>query len=134
MLMTSDAEVGRGQKMRGRSSRSSIPLVFDQDALCGPIQILVLARLQRPNENSERAGAEEQSERDEQQKAGHKPDPDATASKSPVGVASLRAVVIFLGRSRAAFATTRIDEEDMASAASSGVTQPAIAIGSAIAL
>jgi len=86
--------------------------IVKQNAAGGAIEIVELPRLERPEETCETAKAERKCHWDEQQQSAH---------------ACLRA-------KRSALPTTNREELDMATAAMSGVTKPAIAIGTASAL
>lgn len=91
--------------------RGRLVRVILQDAIGGSVKILELTGLQRPQERRKPQQAEEQRDRDEPGEGGH-----------GFSLASLL-------RSLSAFAVTKIDEVDIAIAATSGVTNPAIAIG-----
>lgn len=107
--MTSASSAGRA-KNGSRIGRWFV--VIDKDADGGAIEIIILASLQRPEEEGQPAQAKQQCAGDE--------DGDAVHFELP--------------RSRSALATTMIEEPDMASAAMSGVTMPAMASGTAMTL
>lgn len=86
--------------------------VVDQNAERGAVEIIELACTQGPEEGGEAGQAKQQGDRDKEKHAIHLTAP-----------LSLRAL-----------ATTMIDEPDIASAAISGVTLPAMASGTAMAL
>ena len=86
--------------------------VVDQDTQRGAVQIVELLAVQRPEEGGEAGETKSQSDRNEDDKTGHRAAP----------------------RSLRALPTTMIEELDMASAATSGVTIPASASGTAKAL
>ena len=83
-----------------------------EDAHRGTVDVVVLTALERPQKGDQPGQAEHQRHRHQVDQDVHEPNP---------------------GRSRArnAFTVTRSEEPDMASAAISGVTRPAIAIGTA---
>lgn len=85
------------------------PVIVDQDANGGAIRVIKLAIAHRPQEGNEACAAQDQRHRNKDQKAVH------------------RAALV----SRRALATTRTDDVDMAIAATSGVTIPASASGTA---
>lgn len=91
---------------------TSIIRIVDQDAHRSALEVIKLPVAHCPEESSQTDQPEAESNRDEQQDAVHR-----TAA-----------------RSRNALATTSSDEPDMARAAMSGVTSPAIASGTAMAL
>ena len=98
------------------SSVFVLALVFGQvvvakNAVGGTIEIIELARLQRPHEGAEPRKPQQQGRRDQVDQNAH--------ALPPANLA------------RNAFVVTRIEEPDMASAAISGVTKPAMAIGTA---
>ena len=90
------------------SSRDGLVLV-DQDTERRTVEIVELARANRPEKGGQRGKAEAERERDEQGEAVHR------AAR----------------RRRRALATTSSEDPDIASAAISGVTRPAIASGTA---
>ena len=94
--------------MRG-STKIGLILIIDQDAQRRTDEIFELARTRRPEKGGETGQAERQGYRDQDDETGHRAAP----------------------RNLRAFATTSKDEPDMASAAISGVTCPAIASGTA---
>lgn len=87
-------------------------VVIDENADGGAIEIVILAGLQRPEEEGEAAKSEQQRAGDEDGEAVH----------------------LVAPRSLSALATTMIEEPDMARAAISGVTTPAMASGTAMML
>jgi len=88
-------------------------IVVGQDPVGGPVEVVVLAGAQAPNEGGEAEPAQEQGKRDQVEQVGH-------------------GAAVGGGReSRSALPTTRRDEVDMATAARSGVTRPATASGTA---
>ncbi len=93
-------------------------VLVEEDALGRPVEVLVLARAQRPEERREPEAAERERDRDEDDQRAHPP------TRSP---APRRA-------RRSALRVTTIDEADIAIAAMSGVTRPAAARGAATAL
>jgi len=101
-------------------------LLVEQDALSGAVQVVVLAALQRPEEGGKADGAKQQRDRDEIDEDIH-----AVALLSSVpGNGKARR-----GRSATAsrneLAVTRMEDDDIATAAISGVTIPAMASGTA---
>ncbi|CAN5261379.1 hypothetical protein BH10PSE14_BH10PSE14_10830 [soil metagenome] len=95
--------------MRAGELAGMFIIVVDQDANRRTVEILELRRAHSPEERGKPAKPECQRDRDEKRYAGHR----------------------VARRKRNALATTSSDEPDMASAAISGVTIPAIAIGTA---
>lgn len=91
-------------------------LVVDQDPHRGAVQILELAAPERPQERHEAEQAEQERGRDQYEQDVH-----------PKGRPPPR-------RRRSAFRVTRMDDADMAAAATIGVTRPATASGIASAL
>lgn len=84
-------------------------VVVDKDSLRRAVEIVELTAPRRPEEGGQPEEPEPERDRQEQEQAAHRAAP----------------------RSRKALATTRIELPDMASAAISGVTLPAIASGTA---
>lgn len=96
-----------------------IIVIVEKDAFGGSVEVLVLPAAQRPQEAAQRCRAEQERQGNEEDEAAHSAGttaPDATARlRSGTGTAlpALR---------RSAFTTTSTDDNDMASAAISGVT------------
>lgn len=89
-------------------------VIIAQDPVCGPIEIIELTALERPHEGCQP---------DKAQKQGSGNEVDQNAHVRPPA-----------RRARSALSVTMIEDPDMASAAISGVTKPATAIGTAIML
>jgi hypothetical protein len=89
-------------------------VVFEQDAMGDAVEIVELSRSQGPEEGGEAEQAEKQRRRDQVQDDVH----DYTRDR-------LR---------RSAFKVTTSDDDDMAMAATSGVTRPSTASGTVTAL
>ncbi len=85
-------------------------IIIEQDPAGGAIQILILARPKRPKKSGQAQSTQEQSHRNEIDEYRH----------DNLVRPSLRA-----------FAITRMEEDDIASAAISGVTNPITANGTA---
>src|SRR5690606_22206410 len=98
--------------LRKKPSHSFFVLVVDEDARGGALWILELPAAQRPEEGRQAGQAKAEGDRDQEQQAVH------------------RAERI----SRSELATTMSELPDMATAAISGVTSPAMASGTAITL
>jgi hypothetical protein len=102
-------------------------LLVEQDALGSAVQVVVLAALQRPEEGGKADGAEQQRDRDEIDENIHA---GALLSGPVRGNGKARP-----GRtataSRNELAVTRMEDDDIATAAMSGVTIPAMASGTA---
>lgn len=98
----------------GLTRRSIIfrPLIVNQDAQRGAIQIVELAAAQRPEKGTKPQKTKPKRNGDEKGNSGH----------------------FAAAFSRKALATTITEEPDMASAAIKGVTSPMIAIGTAMIL
>lgn len=96
--------------------RLFIQLIVNQDATRRALKIIILTRPDRPDERGEAQAAK-------QQRNGNEDRDDVHLGPS----ASSRF-------NRSAFIVTSRDEDDIATAATSGVTKPAIAKGTAIAL
>lgn len=88
-------------------------ILVEQDAFGSTIEVFVLAAAQGPHEGHQASDAEDQGDRHQVEKVGHR-----AVARWPRG--NLRALPI-----------TAIEEPDMAIAATRGVTKPAIAIGTA---
>lgn len=125
-----DRNVGRRWVKPG-----AVRVFIDEDAFARPLQILILTVTQRPEEGGQSDRAETQGDWHKEDETGHWARAQFCRAAWLPRAAALRA-----GRRRvpafrrSAFATTMIDEEDMAKAAMSGVTWPSMAIGKAIAL
>ena len=91
---------------------SLLPVFIDQDALGRAVEVIVLTAVHRPQKCGQTEQAHDQRGRYEDRQAGHS--------------AALR--------KRREFPTTSNDDNDIASAATKGVANPAIAIGTAKAL
>jgi hypothetical protein len=91
-------------------------VVVVEDAQGGTVHVFELARLERPEEGDQPDQAEAEGRWNEDAEDVH-------------ALASQRA-----NRRRRALRVTRIEDDDMATAAISGVTRPATAIGTAIVL
>src|SRR5690606_30263404 len=120
----------------GRSfCRQGRILLIQQDTDRRAVQILVLAGLQRPEETAQPDKTEANRSRDQIDEYTH-----CTGSGFifiPLKPATARALAFLRRRkplSRMALRTTTTEEQDMATAAKSGVTKPMTAKGSAIAL
>lgn len=94
----------------------SILVVILQNAISGALQIVELPGPERPQEPGKADEAEEQRDGNEPGKSTH------------------GASLMVMARNRTAFAVTRIEEVDIATAAIRGVTKPAAAIGTKIRL
>src|SRR5690606_25959563 len=101
----------------------SIFLLAEQDPFGGSVQIFVLTVAQRPQECGESRGAHPQCDRYEPCQGIHHV---ASSGLVPTVPDNLR---LRADGNREAFATTRIEDSDMATAAISGVTWPERAIG-----
>src|SRR5690348_603595 len=114
-------------------SLSGLVGIVEQNALGRAVEILVLTAAQRPQETAQPETAEEQRHRDQEGEVGH-------AAATRRGATNLTAsgsrdrLNRGLPSRRMALPITIRDDIDMAAAAISGVTQPAIAIGTASAL
>src|SRR5689334_18558827 len=95
------------------SERVLRAIILRNGTPCGPIQIIVLATLQRPEKADKPGEPKEQSKR-------NKIDQDFHGNSFPAG-----------DRARSEFNITRSDEPDIAAAAINGVVKPATAIGTA---
>ena len=93
----------------GKSTKIGLVLIVDQDAQRRAVEIFELARTRRPEKGGQTGQAQYQGDRDQDDETCHRAAP----------------------RNLSALATTSKDEPDMASAAMSGVTCPAIASGTA---
>ena len=111
---------------------SPIDIVVVENTNRGSLHVVVLAAPQRPEEGCEPGEAE-------QQRDGHKVDQHGHGDRA-LGIrvceeaADAGARSSPRRRTRNALTVTRIEEPDIATAAINGVTKPAIAIGTAIAL
>lgn len=108
--------------------RRDVPgkVVVGQDAEGGTVRIVELATAQRPYKRQKAGQAEQQRQRDEKNQDVH------VASSDVTRVGEAAAPSARAGRkSRIALSVTNTDEPDIASAAISGVTRPATAIGTA---
>ncbi len=94
----------------GRRTRPVRRLLLDKNAGGGAIKIIVLSALERPHEGEQPGNTHQERDRDQEEET------HVRAVPPPM---------------RNAFATTRMEDSDMAIAAMRGVTKPAIAIGTA---
>lgn len=126
-----------GQRPQSSAQRSEsafwLVLPVDEDALSGPIKILILTTPQRPQKAGQPQCAKEQSywyEVDERRHDG------CTDARMPERLAEGALVTLASTKPcrRNAFPMTKSDEADIAIAAISGVTWPRMAIGTATAL
>ena len=99
-----------------------------EDPLAGTVHILILAGSQRPQEHCEGPQAHQDSDGNGDREAAH-----AGLSSSDASFVSATTLPADQ-RSRMALITTISDDEDIATAAMSGVTCPEMASGTAIAL
>jgi len=107
-----------------------IDVIVREYAQRGALDVIVLAAFQRPQERSQPDQAESKRHWHQIKKYVH-----AIFSFGTHVCARVSARLILSGsRARKAFRVTRSEEPDMAAAAISGVTRPAIAIGTATAL
>jgi hypothetical protein len=90
--------------------------IVEQDARGRTIEILVLARVQRPQKRGEAKEPEKQGGGDQIKQGGH------------------RSLSLAPRRKRSALRITNSEDEDIATAAISGVASPATASGTAITL
>lgn len=124
----------RGRGAAGRSVVVSLFLV-EQDALGRTVKVVILAVAQRPEEGEQRHPAQQQRERDEEDEAAaHSPGPGIAARPGSGAATFVRRTLADPTCRRSAFSTTMSEDSDIASAAISGVTYPAMAIGRATAL
>lgn len=103
-----------------KSLGAILRLLFFENAKCGPIQIIILPRLERPEERYQPEKSKKQSAGYQECKSGHTIDLFEFAPLPSL--------------SRRAFPITTTDDEDMAIAAISGLTKPSTAVGTAIIL
>ncbi len=92
-----------------RKASSVVIIVIQQDANGRAVEVVILARTQRPEKHAKAAETKEKRDRNENSKTVHRADV----------------------RKRRALAITIIDDPDIAKAATNGVTCPAIANGTA---
>ena len=124
-----------GVSLARASDRASLPgpdIVIVENADRGSLHVVILAAPQRPEKGCERGEAEQQRHGDQVDQHGHgdrAPGAHVCAEAADPGARSSPR-----RRTRNALTVTRIEEPDIATAAISGVTKPAIAIGTAIAL
>jgi len=109
-----------------------VDIVVVENTDRGSLHVVILAASQRPEEGCEPGEAE-------QQRHGHEVDQHGHGDRAPDTHVCGEAVdpgarFSPRRRTRNALSVTRIDEPDIATAAINGVTKPAIAIGTAIAL
>src|SRR5262249_53690927 len=110
-------------------------LTFEQDAFGCALQIVVLAVFQRPHEGCEADEAESDRNRNEKEEVDHSAGSASGGARRPVSSRGASRVMAFSWpRKRRAFATTMIEEADIAIAATSGVTWPSTATGIATTL
>lgn len=108
--------------------------VIEENSLTGSSKIIVLAATERPHESGEACDAKSQRHGDEVEKIRHvalwvaSDRCDAAAAVVPAPRSER------LSSKRSAFAITASDDKDIAMAATSGVTKPRIAIGTATTL
>src|SRR5712672_2482406 len=103
-----------------------------ENAFGSPVKIVVLPGLKRPHERCESREAETESDRYQVKVIFHSA-PSRMAAAEMVSGAALTAIPSSPFK-RSAFATTKIDDPDIARAAISGVTRPMTAIGTATTL
>ena len=121
---------------RPRSDRASVPRPFDIVVVKNPdrgsLHVVILAAPQRSEEGCEPGEAEQQRHGHEVDQHGHGDDtPDTHVCEEAAGTGAGSSP---RRRTRNALTVTKIEEPDIATAAINGVTEPAIAIGTAIAL
>src|SRR5947209_20527668 len=117
-----------GARMPSLRQRAGITL--EQDSLGRPLQIVVLAVFHRPHEGSEPDQAEPNRNRDEEEEVDHSAAPAGDVWINPAGRDSGRRPPAGPREPRrSAFATTMMDDSDIATAATSGVTRPSTATG-----
>lgn len=107
---------GYRRPVKLRCNRWAIPLRrvrLNKDAGGGAIKIFVLSALERPHEGEQSRDTHQERDRDEEEETHVRTVPPPR---------------------RSAFATTRMEDSDMAIAAMRGVTKPTIAIGTAMML
>ena len=99
------------QRVQGLAHVFAPWLIVPEDAPAGALEVFELSAVERPKERREAKQAEKQRARNEPDQRRHRP--------------SSRCILF----SRTALAVTATEEADMAIAAKSGVTRPAMAIG-----
>src|SRR3546814_18305259 len=111
-------------------------VVIEQHALRGAVEVLVLAALERQKKSNKAHDAEAERNRDQIGEHGHWVASRAAAPcrRTRVPFVAGRYLAPMPRLSRVALATTRIEEADIANAATSGVTKPRTAKGNATAL
>ena len=102
--------------------------VVKKHTFCGAVHVLILARPQGPDEGGKPHAAEEQGHGHEVEKRLHQASSSTLWRVTRPKRGSSQPLRV---RNRMAFAITRSEEPDMASAAISGVTWPEIAMGTA---
>ena len=123
-----------GVSLARASDRASLPgpdIVIVENADRGSLHVVILAAPQRPEKGCEPGEAEQQRHRHQVDQHGHGRVPGADSCGQSTGAGARSSP---RRRTRNALSVTRIDEPDIATAAINGVTKPAIAIGTAIAL
>src|SRR5690606_3592331 len=115
----------------GLSAAGDRLLVVQQDAFGRPVQVLVLAVPERPQERAEAPEPQPQGDGDEVEERAHSAGSSAVATPICGRAAGAGRAPCQPRRTRNAFATTLSDDPDMASAATSGVTCPRMATGRA---
>lgn len=99
-----------------------VVFIVEENSFCRPVEVIELAALERPEKRRQAKQAEKQRGRDEQRQNVHQRSfPSLFMPTWP-------------SRKRSALSVTRMEEDDIAKAAISGVTNPATAIGTATAL
>lgn len=93
-------------------------VILDENALGGTIKVLILATSQRPEKSDQPKPTKKQRDGDQEKQHRHGVATFSNAARPPCALA----VSSFGARSLSALAMTRIEETDMAMAATSGVT------------
>jgi len=106
-------------------------IVIIEYPCCSAIQVVKLAAFHRPKKSRQAYCAEKQCDRDQYEQGIHAA---ASLSRSTTCLSALRRFARMIQFRRTALVVTRIDDDDMASAAISGVAKPKTASGTAITL
>ena len=107
-------------------------MIVEENALGGTVEVLVLTGAKTPEEAAKADDAEDKARRDEECERTHACLARDAAGCDGTGRTAPRAA--WLAPSLSALPTTRIDDADIATAATRGVTKPATATGTAMQL
>ena len=120
---------------RIRLSARAVAIRIEENALRSAIEIIILAAAQGPQKGRESRTSQQQGQGNKVDETTHSAGSNATPCEPARFDEALAGCCASLpGFRRSALATTRIEENDMASAAIKGVTKPAMAMGNAMAL